>query len=206
MFPSASRDRGRPKFFPRRAPPAQLPAQNRGSGACYAPAVDRLYYRRLDSPVGPLLLAVSPAGLAVLEFDRGERPRPPQPWSDAEWLESVERTAAWAGQLAEYFAGARRAFTLPLDLRGTAFQLRCWNALLEIPYGETRTYAEIARRVGSPRGFRAVGQANHDNPVAIVVPCHRVLTSDGALGGYGGGLDIKQRLLELEGALKPTLF
>jgi O-6-methylguanine DNA methyltransferase len=168
--------------------------------------VDPLFYRRMDSPVGPLLIGVSPAGLAVLEFDRGKTPRPPLPWRDANWVESARHTAAWAGQLTEYFAGKRRVFDLPLDLRGTAFQLRCWNALLEIPYGETRTYAQIARRVDSPRGFRAVGQANHDNPVAIVVPCHRVLTSSGSLGGYGGGLHIKQRLLELEGALRPTLF
>jgi methylated-DNA-[protein]-cysteine S-methyltransferase len=102
-------------------------------------------------------------------------------------------------ELERYFAGRQRNFTFDLDLRGTDFQRRCWQALLKIPFGETRTYAEIARTVGQPRGFRAVGMANHDNPVAIVVPCHRVIASDGTLGGYGGGLPAKRWLLELEG-------
>jgi len=114
-------------------------------------------------------------------------------------VESEERTAQVRHELDEYFAGTRKEFTFALDLRGTDFQKRCWNALLDIPYGETRSYAQIARTVGCPRGFRAVGMANHDNPVAVVVPCHRVLASDGDLGGYGGGLDLKRRLLELEG-------
>lgn len=167
---------------------------------CYAAAVERLYFRRMTSPVGPLLLAVSERGLAVLEFSPDNRaPVCPQ-WRRSEWVESAEHTRAWAEQLQEYFAGRRRDFPLPLDLRGTEFQLRCWRALLDIPFGETRSYAEIARQVGSPRGFRAVGQANHDNPIAIVVPCHRVLTSGGTLGGYGGGLKTKEFLLRLEGA------
>ena len=104
-------------------------------------------------------------------------------------------------ELDQYFAGRRRDFSFPLDLRGTEFQLACWRALIAIPYGETRTYADIARAVGRPQGFRAVGMANNRNPVAIVVPCHRVIASDGTLCGYGGGLDIKKKLLELEGAL-----
>jgi len=102
--------------------------------------------------------------------------------------------------LEEYFAGRRRAFDLPLDLRGTAFYKRCWNELLRIPYGETRSYAEIARAVENPAAFRAVGQANHHNPIAIIVPCHRVLASNQYLGGYGGGLPAKAYLLRLEGA------
>lgn len=167
---------------------------------CYAAAVERLYFRRMTSPVGPLLLAMSDRGLAVLEFSANHRPPACPQWRQSEWIESAQPTRAWAEQLQEYFAGRRRDFTLPLDLRGTEFQLRCWRALLGIPFGETRTYAEIARQVGSPRGFRAVGQANHDNPVAIVVPCHRVLTSGGTLGGYGGGLKTKEFLLRLEGA------
>jgi len=104
-------------------------------------------------------------------------------------------------QLNEYFASRRREFTFPIDLRGTPFQLQCWRALLEIPYGETRTYADLARVVGRPKAYRAVGMANNRNPIAIVVPCHRVIASDGTLCGYGGGLDVKRRLLELEGAL-----
>lgn len=112
---------------------------------------------------------------------------------------------AYVRELEEYFAGKRREFSFALDLRGTDFQLECWRVLVAIPYGETRTYAHIARAVGRPRGFRAVGMANHRNPVAIVVPCHRVIASDGTMCGYGGGLEVKRKLLELEGALSGTL-
>jgi len=112
---------------------------------------------------------------------------------------------AYVQQLEEYFGGERREFTFALDLRGSDFLRACWQALLAIPYGETRTYADIARAVGRPQGFRAVGMANNRNPVAIIVPCHRVIASDGKLCGYGGGLDVKRKLLELEGALTRTL-
>jgi methylated-DNA-[protein]-cysteine S-methyltransferase len=101
-------------------------------------------------------------------------------------------------ELKEYFAGERREFSMALDLRGTPFQLACWEALLAIPYGETRSYADIARDIGHPNAFRAVGMANNRNPVAIVVPCHRVIASSGSLCGYGGGLDLKRKLLDLE--------
>jgi methylated-DNA-[protein]-cysteine S-methyltransferase len=162
--------------------------------------METLYYSRLSTALaGPLLIAASKDALVLLEFDRGTfPPRAPQ-FRRAAWQEAPERTRAYADQLQEYFAGRRREFDFPIELRGTDFQKRCWNALLDIPYGETRSYAQIARTVGCPRGFRAVGMANHDNPVAVVVPCHRVLASDGTLGGYGGGLDLKRRLLELEG-------
>ena len=160
--------------------------------------METLFYSRISSPAGPLLLAASEKALVALEFDRG--------LSDifagqpVRWEASPERTAEVKSQLEEYFAGHRREFTLPLDLRGTEFRKRCWQELLRIPYGQTRTYAEIARSVGSPAGFRAVGQANHYNPVAIIVPCHRVLASGKRLGGYGGGLPVKALLLRLEGA------
>lgn len=101
-------------------------------------------------------------------------------------------------QLEEYFSGARKAFDLPLAPSGTDFQLKCWNALLAIPYGQTRSYGDIARAVGSPKGFRAVGMANNRNPIAIIIPCHRVIGSDGKLVGFGGGLDVKAWLLGLE--------
>ncbi len=101
-------------------------------------------------------------------------------------------------QLGLYFRGQLREFDLPLELEGTPFQLRVWNSLLRIPYGETRSYAELAREVGRPGAARAVGQANGHNPVGVVVPCHRVIASDGGLGGYAGGLDYKRRLLSLE--------
>jgi len=121
------------------------------------------------------------------------------------FAEPAAKLSRYTHELDQYFEGKRREFSFPLDLRGTDFQLACWRALLAIPYGETRSYADIARAVGSPQGFRAVGMANNRNPIAIVVPCHRVIASDGTLCGYGGGLDIKRKLLELEGALTGTL-
>ncbi len=162
--------------------------------------MEPIHYCRLgSSPAGPLLLAASERGLALLEFERGVFPPGNRHFADSTWKESPAKMRHYVRELEQYFAGRRREFSFALDLRGTDFQRRCWQALLAIPYGETRTYAELARAVGQPRGFRAVGMANHDNPVAIVVPCHRVIASDGTLGGYGGGLPIKRWLLELEG-------
>lgn len=160
--------------------------------------METLFYSRMSSPAGPLLIGVSEAALVLLEFDRGL----PHliAGEPVRWEDSQDRTAEVRTQLQEYFAGDRKVFSLALDLRGTDFRKRCWSELLRIPYGETRTYAEIARLVGSPAGFRAVGQANHYNPIAIIVPCHRVLAAGKRLGGYGGGLAIKALLLRLEGA------
>lgn len=158
--------------------------------------MEPLLYSRIESPVGRLLVVASHQGLVRLEFERVPRELPQS------WVENQEKTAMYVGELNEYFAGERTEFSFPLDLRGTEFQKRCWRALLEIPYGETRSYADIARAVGSPRGFRAVGMANNRNPIAIVVPCHRVLASDGTLCGYGGGLDVKEYLLKLESKTK----
>lgn len=160
--------------------------------------METLHYSRMRSPAGPLLIGVSEIALVALEFDRGlPKKIAGQPVA---WEESEACTRAVREQLREYFSGKRRDFDLALDLRGTDFQKRCWNELLRIPYGETRSYGEIARAVGSPSGFRAVGQANHYNPIAIIVPCHRVLASGCYLGGYGGGLPVKAWLLRLEGA------
>ncbi len=160
--------------------------------------METLYYSRLQSPVGPLLIGVSEKALVALEFDRGL----PQKIGGlpVQWEESEARTRPVRQQLQEYFSGKRRNFDLALDLRGTEFYQRCWQQLLQIPYGETCSYADIARAVGSPKSFRAVGQANHHNPVAIIVPCHRVLAAGCYLGGYGGGLPVKAFLLRLEGA------
>jgi methylated-DNA-[protein]-cysteine S-methyltransferase len=145
-----------------------------------------------------LLIGVSNTALVSLEFDRGlPQSIAGQPVA---WKESEEKTRGVRQQLNEYFAAKRRNFEVELDLRGTEFRKGCWGELLKIPYGETCSYAEIARAVGNPKGFRAVGQANHYNPIAIVVPCHRVLASGCYLGGYGGGLPIKAFLLRLEGA------
>ncbi len=176
--------------------------------------METLHSKIFVSPVGPLFLAASEKGLVALEFDRrlpGQQPIRPNPRDLQEESKSLRFEESERGmrnyirELEEYFAGKRREFSFPLDLRGTEFQLACWRALLSIPYGETRTYADIARAVGRPQGFRAVGMANNRNPIAIVVPCHRVIASDGTLCGYGGGLDVKRRLLELEGALNGTL-
>jgi O-6-methylguanine DNA methyltransferase len=176
--------------------------------------METLHAVTMDSPVGPLFLATSHKGLVALEFDRrlpGQQTIRPNPRDLREesagvrFEESENATRSYVRELEEYFAGKRREFSFPLDLRGTDFQLACWQALLAIPYGETRSYADIARAVGRPQGFRAVGMANNRNPVAIVVPCHRVIASDGTLCGYGGGLEVKRRLLELEGALSGML-
>jgi len=168
----------------------------------------------MQSAVGPLFLAASSKGLVALEFDArlpGQQSIRPNPRDlreerkDRAFEASPRQMQPYVTELEEYFAGNRREFTFLLDLRGTDFQLACWRALLAIPYGETRTYADIARAVGKPNAFRAAGMANNRNPVAIVVPCHRVIASDGTLCGYGGGLDLKRKLLELEGALSGTL-
>ena len=162
----------------------------------------RLAYDLLetDSPAGALLLAASDKGLAFLSF------RPQEILAGKKF--SCERDPTvlrpYLAEMREFLAGKRRDFDSPLDLRGTEFQLRCWNQLLKIPYGEVITYAQLAQRVGSPNGFRAVGHANGQNPIAIIVPCHRVIASDGTLGGYGGGLPMKQWLLDLEGAVIPS--
>jgi O-6-methylguanine DNA methyltransferase len=160
--------------------------------------METLYYSRMPSPIGPLLIGVAGTALVALEFDRGL----PQniAGQPVAWEESEAKSHRVRRQIDEYFAGTRREFELELDLRGTEFRKRCWNELLKIPYGETCSYAEIARAVGNPKGFRAVGQANHHNPIAIIVPCHRVLASGCYLGGYGGGLPVKAFLLRLEGA------
>ncbi len=180
-----------------------------------------LHSTTVASPVGPLFLAASGSGLVALEFDarlpgqqtirpnprdlRGENDFRKSRTRMCRFEESATAMQAYVQQLDEYFAGKRREFSFALDLRGTDFQRDCWRALVAIPYGETRSYADIARAVGRPRGFRAVGMANNRNPVAIIVPCHRVIASDGTLCGYGGGLDVKRKLLQLEGALTGTL-
>jgi O-6-methylguanine DNA methyltransferase len=173
-----------------------------------------LHFSRFASPVGPLFLAASEHGLVALEFDArlpGQQTIRPNPRDlrveskSMRFEESERQLRPYVCELEEYFVGSRRAFSFALDLRGTDFQLACWRALVAIPYGETRSYADIARAVGRPQGFRAVGMANNRNPIAIVVPCHRVIASDGTLCGYGGGLEIKRKLLELEGALSGTL-
>jgi methylated-DNA-[protein]-cysteine S-methyltransferase len=142
----------------------------------------------ISSPIGHLTLVASDAGLCAVDWGTTRTRRAPD--------NAVLRAAAT--QLDEYFAGMRRAFDLPLDLHGTPFQNRAWGALAEIPYGTTVSYGEQARHLGVPRAARAVGAANGSNPLPIVLPCHRVIGANGALTGYGGGLDVKRWLLAHE--------
>ena len=154
--------------------------------------------KTMASPVGILTLVASDKGLAAIlwENDRPGRVRLNIIKQDRKHPVLLETER----QLKEYFAGTRKAFKLPLDFHGTDFQKRVWKALLAIPFGETRSYGQIARQVGKPAAVRAVGAANGRNPISIVAPCHRVIGADGKLTGFAGGLDAKARLLALEAA------
>lgn len=153
-----------------------------------------MHYAWEDSPVGRLLVAGDAEGLRFILFAEGRTAAQPRPG----WHEEPSALAEATGQLREYFAGSRRVFDLALAPMGTPFQLRVWSELQRIPYGETVSYGELARRVGCPNGSRAVGLANGSNPLSIVVPCHRVIGAGGKLVGYGGGLRNKEWLLALE--------
>jgi methylated-DNA-[protein]-cysteine S-methyltransferase len=153
-----------------------------------------MQYRSVESPIGPLLIAGDDAGLRFLLFTRGRETAEPH----ADWEPDRGLLKEPVKQLTEYFEGKRREFEIPLAPHGTAFQQQVWRALCDIPYGETTSYGELAKRIGNPNAVRAVGLANGSNPIAIVIPCHRVIGSNGSLVGYGGGLPIKQALLALE--------
>jgi methylated-DNA-[protein]-cysteine S-methyltransferase len=162
----------------------------------------RYVYKTMDSPVGRLKLVATDEGLAAILWEN-DRPHRVRLNIDAE--DNGHPVLVEAGrQLEEYFAGRRKAFALTLDVAGTAFQRQVWNALLAIPFGETRSYGQIAAQIGRPRAVRAVGAANGRNPLSIVAPCHRVIASTGKLTGFAGGLDVKARLLALEGARRPA--
>jgi methylated-DNA-[protein]-cysteine S-methyltransferase len=156
----------------------------------------RYFTKEIQSPVGTLKLLASEAGLAAVlwENDKPNRVRlnPQVPDNGNPFIAAAEK------QIAEYFSGRRKSFDVKLDFKGTAFQKQVWQALLEIPYGETRSYAEIARRIHRPKAVRAVGAANGKNPLSIIAPCHRVIGASGALTGFAGGLKSKAFLLELE--------
>jgi methylated-DNA-[protein]-cysteine S-methyltransferase len=145
---------------------------------------------RWQSPIGTLVIVEDGNGITELSLEENA------PANTQEEMTPLLREAAQ--QLSEYFAGKRKDFSLPLSLHGTPFQLADWEALRTIPYGETRSYRQIAEQIGNPKACRAVGMANHRNPIAIVIPCHRVIASDGSLGGYGYGPKVKRFLLELE--------
>jgi methylated-DNA-[protein]-cysteine S-methyltransferase len=160
-----------------------------------APTVTRSVFHQTHlSPLGNLLLTSDGRALTGLHLDASRHP----PRRDGDWVSAEEPFEETRRQLDEYFAGRRTRFDLDLAPEGTPFQRRVWSALQEIPYGETRSYLDIARSIGSPKAVRAVGGANGRNPIAVVIPCHRVIAADGTLGGYGGGLDRKRLLLDLE--------
>jgi methylated-DNA-[protein]-cysteine S-methyltransferase len=157
----------------------------------------------MPSPVGELLLVASDDGLVAIRFERNRHGDDPRASSvpSSEASDAAARVLADArSQLDAYFAGALTEFDLPLDPRGTPFQQKVWTALREIPFGQTISYAELARRTGDPKAVRAVGAANGRNPLPLVVPCHRVIGADGSLVGFGGGLERKRWLLRHEGA------
>ncbi len=157
-----------------------------------------MYWHEIASPVGPLLLAGDGSHIKLIHFRSGPRPRQ----AERSWVEDARPFEATIAQLEEFFAGRRRSFELPLAPEGTEFQRTVWQALTRIPYGETISYGELARRIGKPQASRAVGLANGANPLPIVVPCHRVIGADGSLTGFGGGLDIKRKLLALESSTR----
>ena len=171
-----------------------------------------MQYRTIESPIGPLLIAGDDNGLRFLLFSRGPfdsrslaqgkrsevKPKP-------EWEADRGLLKEPVKQLTAYFAGKLRAFDIPLAPKGTPFQSQVWRALCDIPYGETTSYGELAQRIGNPKAVRAVGLANGSNPISIIIPCHRVIGSNGSLVGYGGGLPIKQALLSLERGQIPLL-
>jgi len=152
---------------------------------------------KIDTPIGPLHAAFDEKGkLVELGFRRAWlQPAPPREGR----AEATPYVHDLTTQITEYFSGKRKTFTFPLNPKGTPFQLAVWNALLEIPYGDTITYAELAARIGKPSAVRAVGAANGANPIPVIIPCHRVIGSNGTLTGYGGGIERKQWLLALEG-------
>jgi methylated-DNA-[protein]-cysteine S-methyltransferase len=151
-------------------------------------------YTRIESPLGPLLLTADDAGLRQIFFVNGRHPARPE----SSWKEDRAPLIETIRQLQAYFAGELESFDLKLAPEGTPFQQEVWRRLCDIPYGETISYGTLAGRIGNPKASRAVGLANGSNPIPIVIPCHRVIGSNGKLTGYGGGLPIKEKLLALE--------
>lgn len=160
-----------------------------------------MYYQVIDSPIGGLLLAGTQEALYQMHFQGGRDSIEPC----AEWEKNHKPFREVVRQLEAYFAGNRRTFDLPLRPEGTGFQRTVWTALQAIPYGETWSYGQLARYIGKPQAMRAVGAANGQNPIPVIIPCHRVIGADGSLTGFGGGLPIKKKLLELERG-EPSLF
>ncbi|MDF2923589.1 MAG: [Fe-S]-binding protein [Paenibacillaceae bacterium] len=172
-----------------------------------------IYYKYLEAPIGRLLLCSTERGLCRIGFDRSRQQEEEleelEQWArlriaaDSRLLEGGFHIEEAEEQLRQYFAGERSGFSVSLDLHGTPFQQQVWQSLAKIPYGEVRSYKQIAQNIGSPKAVRAVGGANNRNPVPVIIPCHRVIGASGDMVGYAGGLTIKQMLLELEGYQLP---
>jgi methylated-DNA-[protein]-cysteine S-methyltransferase len=163
--------------------------------------MSRMYFAEMESPVGPLRLVGEEAGLRKVWFIHGRKAKQP----DATWKEDGAFFSDVARQLKAYFAGDLREFDVPLLIEGTDFQQRVWQTLRTIPYGQTISYLQLAEKIGNAKAVRAVGLANGANPIPIIVPCHRVIGSDGTLTGFGGGMENKRKLLELEGGQRRLL-
>lgn len=161
--------------------------------------MDAMLYSTTDSPIGELLLVGDGRALHGLYMQAGNKPMKVRP----SWRRDDDAFEPVVAQLDQYFAGERREFDLPLEMAGSEFEQRVWRELREIPHGETISYGELARRIGEPDAARGVGWANGRNPIAVIVPCHRVIGANGKLVGYGGGLDNKRLLLELEAGVMP---
>jgi methylated-DNA-[protein]-cysteine S-methyltransferase len=160
-----------------------------------------MLYTTIDSPIGELLLAGDGQALHHLSMQHGRRPLK----LDDGWQRDDSAFSDVSEQLTDYFAGTRHTFDVELSLTGNGFERRVWDELLKIPYGETASYGVIAKRLGQPDAARAVGLANGRNPVAVIVPCHRVIGANGSLTGYGGGLERKRLLLDLESGVLPLI-
>ncbi|WP_026688814.1 methylated-DNA--[protein]-cysteine S-methyltransferase [Alteribacter aurantiacus] len=167
-----------------------------------------IYYTEMDSPIGALTIASTDFGVCLVEFGPvKETCSSIQIWTkkqfmNAELKEDPEKLQPVVDQLKEYFAGTRTTFDLELDLVGTRFQCLVWERVKKIPYGQTKSYKQIAMEIGAPKAVRAIGGSNNKNPVPIIVPCHRVIGNNGSMVGYGGGLDKKEHLLKMEGAIE----
>jgi methylated-DNA-[protein]-cysteine S-methyltransferase len=159
------------------------------------PVLKKVWYTHYESPLGAMLLAADEDGLRMISFAQGSRTQRSRP----DWHEDTAPFAETIRQLRAYFDGKLKNFDVPLSLEGSDFQLRVWQNLRAIPYGETISYGQLACRIGNPKAARAVGLANGSNPIPIIIPCHRVIGSNGSLVGYGGGLPIKKALLLIEG-------
>ncbi len=161
----------------------------------------KIYFTEWRSPVGKLFIASSEKGLVQVNL-RNKADffyQLHSSFPDADLVESEGKNQPVIRQLKEYFTGERKTFSVPLHLNGTEFHKKVWRALCEIPFGRTASYGEIAAQIGNPKAVRAVGQANHHNPIPIIIPCHRVIGANGHLTGYGGGMDMKEKLLSHEG-------